>query len=82
MALDESLKGNATVAFEEKTYAAEYVCLPWGRIHTDMYFCRFDRLLAGIEKLRRHADPKSRAYNEGVAALVESMNDTLVTNIR
>ncbi|KAH9928610.1 uncharacterized protein B0H18DRAFT_953861 [Fomitopsis serialis] len=65
VALDESLKGNSTVAFEEKTYAAE-----------------FDRLFAGIEKLRRHADPNSRAYNEGVAALVESLNDTLVTNIR
>ena len=45
-------------------------------------FARHDRFFAGIEKLRRHADPKSRTYNEGVSQLVKSINDTLVSNIR
>ncbi|KAH9914244.1 uncharacterized protein B0H18DRAFT_959978 [Fomitopsis serialis] len=45
------------------------------------YAMEHDRLKAGIDKLRRHADANSRMYDEGVAELVKSMNDTMAANI-
>ncbi|KAH9911206.1 uncharacterized protein B0H18DRAFT_1129018 [Fomitopsis serialis] len=45
------------------------------------YAMEHDHLKAGIDKLRRHADANSRMYDEGVAELVKSMNNTMASNI-
>ncbi|KAH9916706.1 uncharacterized protein B0H18DRAFT_1124116, partial [Fomitopsis serialis] len=45
------------------------------------YATEHDRLKAGIDRLRKHADANSRMYDEGIAELVKSMNDTMVSNI-
>ena len=39
-------------------------------------------MFSGIEKLRRHADPQSGLYDEALAKLAKSIEDTLVMNIR
>ena len=42
---------------------------------------RHDRFKEGIDLLREYANPKSPTFNEGIAELVKSMNDTLTNHI-
>ena len=39
-------------------------------------------MFTGIDKIRRRADPASKAYDEAFVALSNTINETLVTNIR
>ena len=43
---------------------------------------RYDRLLSGVEMIRRLANPNNKDYDEGWENLSESLNASLSKNIR